>query len=128
MEAGQSPQRNNRLEEINKTAKNEAKGVHGFFTTKWTVRGETLDSIINNYDQLMPLWEWSLQKLTNSAMKTGTHGAMSYGKKNRLFFSCKLRGTILNQTDSLNRALEKPTLSVTEALDLALKSLAVLRK
>ena len=81
MEAGHSPQRNNRLEEISKTAKNEAKGVHAFFTTKWTVRGETLDSIINNYDQLMPLWEWSLQKLSNSAMKAGIHGAMSYEKK-----------------------------------------------
>ena len=34
----------------------------------------------------------------------------------------------MNQTDSLNRALEKPTLSVVEALDLALKAIAVLRK
>ena len=77
----ESPQRNNRLEEIRKTTKNQAKSVHSFCPTRWTVRGETLDSIINNYEQLMSLWEWSLQKLTNTEMKARIHGAISHMKK-----------------------------------------------
>ena len=48
-------QRNNRLQEIRKTTKNQGKSVHSFCPTRWTVRGETLDSIINNYEQLMSL-------------------------------------------------------------------------
>ena len=55
----ESRQRNNRLEEIKKTTKNQAESVEGFCPTRWTVRGKTLDSIINNYDQLMSLWKWS---------------------------------------------------------------------
>ena len=57
----ESLQRNNRLEEMKKTTKNQAKSVHSFCQTRWTVRCETLDSIINSYDQRMSLWEWSLR-------------------------------------------------------------------
>ena len=48
----ESLERNNSFEEISKTTKNQAKSVHSFCPTRWTVRGETLDSIINNYEQL----------------------------------------------------------------------------
>ena len=92
------------------------------------MRGETLDLIINNYEQLMSLWEWSLQKLTNTQMKARIHGAISHMKKFDFFFGCRLGTTILNQTDNLSHALQKPTLSAVEAHDLALKVLAVLRK
>ena len=96
-----SPQRNNRLEEIRKTTKNEAKNVHSFCPTRWTVRGETLDSITNNYEQLMSLWEWSLQKLTNTEMKARIHGAISYMKKSDFFLVVyRLEATILNQTET----------------------------
>ena len=74
----ESQQRNNVLQEIRKTTKNQSKSVHSFCPTRWTVRGET---IINNYDQLMSLWEWSLQKLTNTEMKARIHGAISHMKK-----------------------------------------------
>ena len=37
--------------------------------------GETLDSIINNYDQLILLWEWSLETLTNTEMKHSVKSA-----------------------------------------------------
>ena len=101
----ESPQRNNMLEEIRKTTKNQAKSVHSFCPIRWTVRGETLDSIINNYEQLVSLWQWSLQKLTNTEMKTRIHGAISHMKKFDLFFGCRLGATILNQTDNLSRTL-----------------------
>ena len=102
--------------------------MHIFCPTRWTVRGETLDSIINNYEQLMSLWEWSLEKLTNTEMKARIHCTISHMKKIDFFFVCRLGGTILNQTDNLSRALQKSTLSAVEAHDLPAKVLAVLRK
>ena len=122
----ESPQRNNRIEEIRKTTKNQAKNLHSFCPTRWTVRGQTLDSIINNYEQRMSLWEWPLQKLTNTEMKARIHGAISHMKKFDFFFGCRLGATTFNQTDKLSGALS--ILSAVEAHDLALKVLAVLRK
>ena len=77
----ESPQRNNKLEEIRKTTNYQAKNLQSFCPTRWTVRGQTLDSIINNYEQLMSLWEWSLQNLTNTEMKARIHDAISHMKK-----------------------------------------------
>ena len=76
----------------------------------------------------MSLWEWSLQKLTNTEMKTRIHGATPYIKKFDFFFGCILGPTISNQTDNLSCAVQKPILSAVEAHDLVLKVLAVLRK
>ena len=53
--------------------KNLAKFIHSFCPTRWTVRGETLDSLLNNYG-LMSLWEWSLQKPDTTEMKARIHG------------------------------------------------------
>ena len=61
-------------------------------------------------------------------MKARIHGAISHMKKFDFFFGCRLGATILNQTDNLSHAFQKPTLSAVEAHDLALKILAVLRK
>ena len=68
------------------------------------MRGETLDLIINNYEQRMSFWEWSLQKLTNTQMKARIHGAISHMKEFDFFFGCRLGTTILNQTDNLKRS------------------------
>ena len=76
----------------------------------------------------MSLWEWSLQKLTNTKMEARILGATWYMKKFDFFFGCRLGATILNQTDNLSCALQKLILSAVEALDLAFKVLAVLRK
>ena len=69
----ESPQRNNMFQEIRKTTKNQAKSEDSFCPTRRTVRGETLDSIINDYDDLMSLWEWSLRKLANAYTNTNTN-------------------------------------------------------
>ena len=55
-----SPQRNTKLDKIRAETQNESIGVHAFCPTRWTVRGESLEAVLNNYMELMELWEWSL--------------------------------------------------------------------
>ena len=38
-------------------------------TTRWTVRGDALAAFINNYTELMDLWNWSLQVTSDTEMK-----------------------------------------------------------
>ena len=95
----ESPPRSYSLEEMRKTTKDQAKIGHSFCPARWTVHGETLDSIINNHDQLMSLWEWSLQELSNTKMKARIYGASLHLKK-FIFSSCRLGATILNQIDN----------------------------
>ena len=50
-----SPQRDTKLKAIRSEKSNTEKSVHAFCPTRWTVRGETLNAILNNFDELREL-------------------------------------------------------------------------
>ena len=50
-----SPEWNTKLDEIRNHSKNDAKGIHTFCPTRWTVRGETLENVLQNHAKLMEL-------------------------------------------------------------------------
>ena len=64
-----SPKRNMKLDSIREASNNETKGIHNLCPTRWTVRGEAMHSYLNNYSELMELWEWSLKNVTDTEMK-----------------------------------------------------------
>ena len=63
-----SPKRNTELDEIRDHSKNNAKSIHTFCPTRWTVRGKTLESVFQNHAELLELWEWSLTNVTETEM------------------------------------------------------------
>ena len=50
-----SPQGNTKLDKTRAETQNESRGVHAFCPTRWTVRGESLEAVLNNYMELMKL-------------------------------------------------------------------------
>ena len=62
-----------------RTAGNNKKKHHGgdeafsyirrLCPTRWTVRADSMQSIINNYEELTQLWEWSLEEYTDTETK-----------------------------------------------------------
>ena len=69
-----SPQRNTKLDKTRAETKNESRGVHAFCPTRWTVRGESLASVIKNHAELMELWGWSLIVSKDTEMKARIRG------------------------------------------------------
>ena len=51
-----SPQRDTKLKAIRSEKINTGKSVHAFCPMRWTVRGETLNAILNSFDELRELW------------------------------------------------------------------------
>ena len=64
------PQRNMKLNELRQKRKNESKSLHAFCSTQWTIRGETLDSIIKNIQDLLDLWSWAVDNVKDTVIKT----------------------------------------------------------
>ena len=85
-----SPQRNTKLDQIREETTNESRGVHAFCPTRWTVRGEALASVLNNHDELMELWDWSLGVLKDTEMKSRINGVKSMMTKFSFYFGCCL--------------------------------------
>ena len=56
-----SPKREQFLENIKKDKDIDAKGIIVRFPTRWTIRAESFQRIIENYTALQSLWDKSLQ-------------------------------------------------------------------
>ena len=114
-----SPKRNTKLDEIRNHSKNDAKSIHTFCPTRWTVRGETLESVLQNHAELLELWEWSLTNVTETEMKGRIIGVNFIMKKFDFYFGCCLGKNVLRQTDILSKSLQSSSLSAAEGQDLA---------
>ena len=56
-----SPKCDAMFEHIKKDMSTESPGTRVLCTTRWTIKAETLKSILSNYDVLLRLWEESVE-------------------------------------------------------------------
>ena len=123
-----SPQRDTHLRKIRKETENEDAGVHAFCPTRWTVRGKTLDALLNNHKELLDLWDWSLSVLKDTEMKARVIGVRTMMSKFDFLFGCTVGKTLLNQTYNLSQTLQNPKLSALEAQTIARDTVPTLKK
>ena len=123
-----SPQRDTHLQNLRKETQNEDAGVHAFCPTRWTIRGRTLLSLLNNHEELMDLWKWSLTVVKDTEMKARIIGIKSMMKKFVFLFGCAIGKTLLNQTDNLSAKLQSPKLSALEAQTIAMYTVKALKE
>ena len=114
-----SPKRNMKLDDMRKETKNESKGIHALCPTRWTVRGEALVSVLNNFNELMDLWVWSLEVLHDTEMKARVRGVMAHMPTFDFVYACLLGTMLLKQTDNLSRTLQDPKMSAAEGCAIA---------
>ena len=110
-----SPQREALLKKLRKESENDAKSVHAFCPTRWTVRGDTLKALINIRNELMGVWENGIPTTTDTDMKARMIGAQTTMRKLPFLFGCLVGAKILSQTDILSKTLQSPELCATEA-------------
>ena len=114
-----SPKRNTKLKDLRTESENTSKTVHTFCPTRWTVRGDSLESILENYEELMNLWEWSLEYVDDAEMSARIEGVRTVMKTYDFIFGCCLGKLILKQTDNLSRTLQNPALSAAQGQEVA---------
>ena len=123
-----SPQRETLLKKFRKESKNDAKSVHAFCPTRWTVRGDTLKALISNHNELMGVWENGIPTTTDTDMKVRMIGAETTTRKLPFLFDCLVGAKILSQTDVLGKTLQSPELCATEVHKCADGVLKTLKK
>ena len=74
-----SPQRDTKLKAIRSEKSNKKKSVHAFCPTQWTVRGETLNAILNNFNEL---------NLSDTEIKSRIRGVYTYMERFSYIFGC----------------------------------------
>ena len=105
-----------------------AAGIRLFCSTRWTVRGDAIASIIDNYESLNELWDSCLHgsERLDPDMKARIIGVQAQMTSFNLLFGLKLCETVLKITDNLSRALQKSSLSASEGQHIASLTTATL--
>ena len=86
-----------------------------FCHTRWTVRADCLKSIIENFDELQELLDWSLQNCSCSEMKGRIQGIKVHSLKFSYCFGIHLANMVLAHTDNLNQMLQGTQMTAIDA-------------
>ena len=127
-----SPQRDTKLEKIRQAAANDGEtptaGIRVLCPTRWTVKANTMDRILNNYESLQELWDWSIENIKDASMKARIRVVKSHMMQFDFYFGLSLGECLLRHADNLSGTLQRKELSAAEGKSIAMKTVKTLDK
>ena len=101
-------------------------GIRVLCPTRWTVRAESIHSILTNYETLQRTWEEALQVTTDTEAKARIQGVAAQMTTFTYFFGSMLGELILKHTDNLSRTLQHASMSAAEGQHITAMTVATL--
>lgn len=127
-----SPQRDTKLEKIRQAATNDGEmptaGIRVLCPTRWTVKADTMDRILSNYESLQELWDWSLDNIKDAKMKARIRGVQSHMLQFEFYYGLTLGECLLRHADYLSATLQRKEMSAAEGKAIAMKTVKTLTK
>ena len=121
-----SPRRDAMFSALKSQISPETSGFQTLCPTRWTVRGCSLESILENYFVFEMLWEEVKETSSDSEMRARVTGEQATMETFEYLFGLSLGERILKHTDSLSHTIQNPSLTAFEAQDLAKKIIQTL--
>lgn len=115
-----SPKREAMLCQLKEEIGSDAPLIRTMCPTRWTVRAESLASIMTNYNELQELWKKAQTATSDTEMKARIQGIASQMETFRFMFGLLLSEMILRHTDKLSQTLQNPNLSSTDGNEIAM--------
>ena len=122
-----SPKRDAMLVRLKEEMGSESPSIRTLCPTRWTVRTQSLPSIMANYKELMLLWEEAVQATTDTEIKARIRGISSQMENFKFFFGLFLSEMVLRHTDMLSKTLQNPELSSVEGHEIAMLTVKTLQ-
>ena len=94
-------------------------GIRVLCPTRWTVRADSLSSIVANYAVLQSTWDEAVEVTRDTEMKARLYGVSAQMRKFEFLFGVIVGEMLLRHTDNLSQALQKKTLSAAEGQQIA---------
>ena len=110
-----SPRRESIFKQVKETTLTTGSGgIRVLCPTRWTVRADSLASIISNYDALLITWEEALEAARDTETKARIIGVATQMRSFEFFFGAVLGEKILRHSDNLSQTLQSTTMSAVE--------------
>lgn len=118
-----SPQRDTKLERIRQASgEGDSPNIRQLCPTRWTVKANAMASILQNYSNLMELWEWSIDHIKDTDMKARIRGVQAHMKKFDFLFGLILGETLLRNADNLSATVQRKDMTAAESKSVAMKT------
>jgi len=122
-----SPRRDGIFKRLKEEMASDCCGIRVLCPTRWTVKAEALNSILNNFKVLLELWDESLDVVKDSDMKARIQGVAAQMRKFEFLFGVSLGFLILRHTDNLSKTLQRADMSAAEGQEVVSLTLATLK-
>ena len=122
-----SPKRSTLFKKLKAEISPDTVGFRILCPTRWTVRNETFNSILQNYHTLLELWETILDDKPDSEVRARVNGIDCQMKTFQFYFGVSLLHSVLSHTDNLSKTLQHTSFSAAEGQRLAKMTTATLQ-
>ena len=114
-----SPKRDALFQKLKGELQPECPGMRVLCPTRWTVRADSLKSVLDNYSVLQELWEESVKVTKESELTARIVGVSSQMATFDFYFGVYIGEMILRHSDNLSRTLQKKDISAAEGQHVA---------
>lgn len=98
---------------------NRAGGIRVLCPTRWTVRADSLLSILSNYSVLLSAWDEALEAARDTESKARIRGVQVQMRTFDFLFGVSLGEMVLRHTDNLSKTLQDKSISAAEEQQVA---------
>ncbi len=117
-----SPRRESFFRDIKDELSPSSPGIRVMCPTRWTVKADTLQSIVSNYSTLQELWDQAVEIVHDSDTTARIGGIAAQMKLFDFFFGLVIGENLLRITDNLSQTLQKKNYSAVEGQVTALQT------
>lgn len=122
-----SPKRDAEFQRLKQAVSSESPGIRVLCPTRWTVCASSLQSILDNYEVLLSLWDECKDSKLDSETRTRIIGVETQMLTFEFLFGVSLGAVILSHSDNLSKTLQHTSLSAAEGQHMAKLTLQVLK-
>ena len=123
-----SPKRDHLFDELKQQFSPDNPGFQVLCPTRWTVRAESLKSILENYTALQELWDAALETGLDAEVRSRIIGVKAQMESFNYFFGISVGELVLKHGDNLSKALQNESISAAEGQRLASLTVTTLTK
>ena len=109
-----SPRRENIFRDIKDNVAPGNPGVRVLCPTRWTVRADSMHSIIQNYSIIQRLWDEAVEIVHDSETIARIRGVASQMQTFDIYFGLVMGECLLRNVDNLSKTLQKKSFSASE--------------
>ena len=122
-----SPKRDSLFQKLKSELAPDSPGFHVLCPTRWTVRASSLQSVLDNYEVLLGVWNEALSLQLDVEMRARITGVNTQMHTFDFLFGVSLGNLLLRHTDNLSKTLQHKSLSAAEGQRVAKLTLDVLQ-